>query len=147
MQRAARELAGVASVLAAAAADADHPLHREAGGDIVRVVVGDLDRFEVREQRRSGIPGHVRRAVDDAVAAQRGDRDVQAVVDAELFQKRRKILDDLLESLLVVVDEVHLVDRDDDVRDPQQRADEGVAFGLLDRAPARVEQHDGQVGG
>ena len=35
----------------------------------------------------------------------------------------------------VVVDQVHLVDGDDEVRDAEQRGDEGVAAGLLDARP------------
>ena len=46
-----------------------------------------------------------------------------------------------------VVDEVHLVDGEDDVRDAQQRGDRGVPAGLLDDAVAGVDQDDGQLGG
>ena len=46
-----------------------------------------------------------------------------------------------------IVDQVHLVDADDDVRDAQQRGDVGVAPGLLDDALARVDEDDRQVGG
>ena len=52
-----------------------------------------------------------------------------------------------LEHRLVVVDEVHLVHAHDEVRDPQQRGDVGVAAGLLADALARVDEHDRQVGG
>ena len=55
--------------------------------------------------------------------------------------------DDVVEDLLVVVDEVHLVDRQDHVRDPEQRGDERVALGLLDDAVARVHEHDREVRG
>ena len=46
---------------------------------------------------------------------------------------------------LGVLDEVHLVDRHDDVRDAEQRADERVALGLLGHAAARVHEHDCEV--
>ena len=50
-------------------------------------------------------------------------------------------------TLLVAVDEVHLVDRHDEVRDAEQRGDERVAARLLDDAVARVDEHDREVGG
>ena len=51
-----------------------------------------------------------------------------------------------MEASLVEVDEVHLVDREDEVGDPQRRGDVRVPAGLLDHALARVEEHDGDVG-
>ena len=47
---------------------------------------------------------------------------------------------------LVVVDEVHLVDREDDVGHPQQREDDGVPAGLLGEALPGVDQHQAEVG-
>ena len=44
----------------------------------------------------------------------------------------RELARDPLEDLLAPVDEVHLVDRHDDVRDAQQRRDERVPAGLLE---------------
>ena len=49
---------------------------------------------------------------------------------------------DALEDLLVAADQVHLVDRHDEVRDAQQRGDEGVAARLLEDALAGVDEHD-----
>lgn len=46
----------------------------------------------------------------------------------------------------VVVDEIELVDRHDDVRHPQQRADSQVAPGLLEDAVAHVHQHHQHIG-
>ena len=59
----------------------------------------------------------------------------------------RELAHDRVEDLLVVVDEVHLVDGDDEVRDAQQRGDEGVALGLLEHALARVDEDHREVGG
>ncbi len=52
-----------------------------------------------------------------------------------------------MEPGLVEVDEVHLVDGEDDVRDPEERGDEGVPPRLLDDALARVDEHDRDVRG
>ena len=85
--------------------------------------------------------------LDDVVATQRRDRDVQVVGHAQLLEERRELVDDLGEARLAVVDEVHLVDRDDEVRDAEQGADERVALGLLQHASARVQQDHREVGG
>ena len=58
-----------------------------------------------------------------------------------------ELLDDRIEHALVEVDQVHLVDAHDDVRDAQQRGDERVALGLRDHALAGVDQHDRQIRG
>ena len=52
-----------------------------------------------------------------------------------------------VEDGLVVVDEVHLVDTHEEVRDAQQRGQEGVAPRLLDDPLAGVDEHEGEVGG
>ena len=70
--------------------------------------------------------------------------------DVGHLQARREtveLLDDRVEDVLVEVDEVHLVDAHDDVRDAEQRADERVALGLRDDALARVDKHDREVRG
>ena len=54
---------------------------------------------------------------------------------------------DPLEDVLVVVDQVHLVDGDDQVRDADQMRQVGVAAGLRQHALARIDQDDGEVGG
>ena len=56
------------------------------------------------------------------------DRDVGDVARRrQPLRERRELRDDLVEALLRVVDEVHLVDGDDEVGDAEQRADERVA--------------------
>jgi hypothetical protein len=86
-------------------------------------------------------------AVDDVVAVQRRHRDRGQVADLELRGEAGELLDDLVVDRLIEADEVHLVDRHDDVRHPQQGGDERVAARLLEHALARVDQHHGQVGG
>ena len=54
---------------------------------------------------------------------------------------------DFVEDVLAVIHQVHLVDRDHDVRNAQQRGDEAVPLGLRQHAFARVDQHDGELGG
>ena len=75
------------------------------------------------------------------------DGDELDVVDIELGGPVGELCGDALIDLLVIADEVHLVDRHHDVRDAQQRRDEGVAMGLLQHALARIDEHDGEVRG
>ena len=97
---------------------ADHVLHREAGIDEV-AVAGDVHLLEVVQQGRTLVPLGVGRAVDDVVAVQCRHRDEGEVGDVELHGKVPELGLDLLEGLLLVADEVHLVDADDEVRDAQ----------------------------
>ena len=143
----ARDLAGVAAVVVMLVRHrADHPLHREA--PVLEVAVGrDLDRLQMLEQRRARVPGHRLAAIDDVVALQRRHRDRPGVVEPEPIGERPQVGLDLREALRREVDEIHLVDRDDDVRDHELRRDVGVAARLLDDAVARVEQDHGDIGG
>ena len=110
-------------------------------------VAGDLDRLEVLEQRRPVVPRHAFAALDDVVAAQRRDRDHVHVAQPEALARLAQLCLDLAEALLREADEVHLVDRHDDVRDAEDRGDVGVPPRLLDHALARVDQDESEVGG
>ena len=54
---------------------------------------------------------------------------------------------DRLKHPLVPVDEIHLVDRQDDVGDAEQAGNGGVAEGLREDALLRVDQDQGEVRG
>ena len=68
-------------------------------------------------------------------------------VISSLAAKLVKSCADLLVDRLVVVDEVHFVDAEDQVRHPQQRGEQGVAAGLFEHAFAGVDQEQRQAGG
>ena len=85
--------------------------------------------------------------VHHVVAGQRRDRDRGDLRDAQRGGVRGELLGDRGEDGLRVVDQVHLVDGEDHVRDAQQRGDGGVPAGLLDDAVAGVDQDHGQLGG
>ena len=144
---AAGDLAGVAAVVVVLVAHGpDDPLHREAA--VRRVAVGgDLDRLEPLEERAAVPPRHPLGRVDDVVARQGRDRDRERVAHAELLAERLELALDRAERLLGELDEIHLVDGEDDVRDPEHRCDVGVAARLLDHSSPRVEQDDGDVRG
>ena len=58
-----------------------------------------------------------------------------------------ELLADLVEALLAVADEVHLVDADHEVGHAEQRHQQAVPAGLLEDALAGVDEDDGEVGG
>ena len=65
----------------------------------------------------------------------------------ELGRELAELEADALEDLLVVVDEVHLVDAQHEVRHAEQRREERVPPRLLDDAVARVDEDQREVGG
>ncbi len=125
---------------------ADDVLDREADVDEV-AVARDVEMLELAEQRRALVPGRVLGADHDVVAEQRRDRQEGHVPDAEPGRERLELEPDLLEPVLGEVDQVHLVDADDEVRDPEQRGQERVPPALLGDAAPGVEQDQGHVGG
>ena len=82
----------------------------------------DFDGFEDLQQRRAIVPIEIAAAVDDHVAGQRRQRDKAHVADAGALGKFEKIVDDARVDILAVVDEIHLVDRDDEERMPTRCA-------------------------
>src|SRR6202022_5175334 len=54
---------------------------------------------------------------------------------------------DLLEATLLETDEIHFVDGQHDLADPEQRADKSVPLGLRQHALARVHQDYGELAG
>jgi hypothetical protein len=82
----------------------------------------------------------------DVVALERRDRDDLQVGDVELGRERGELPEDLVEDLLVVVDQVHLVHREHQVGHPQQGQDHGVSAGLLGQPLPGVDQHQAEVG-
>ena len=105
-----------------------------------------MDLLEMVQQRRPLIPLHVGRTVDDVVPVQRRHRDEGQVRDVELRREVPELIADLGKTLLVVVDEVHLVDCQNQVRDAQQRSQEGMTPRLFQNALSGVDQHDRQIG-
>ena len=87
------------------------------------------------------IPGHARRALGDVVAVPGRERDRDQRGEAELRGELRVIGRDLVEHLAVELDEVHLVDREHDMSDAEQRADQRVPPGLRQDAFAGIDQH------
>ena len=144
--RPARDLARVAAVVVVVGRHRpDHPLHREAAvGEVP--VSGELDRLEIAEERRPVVPRRRVGALGDVVPVERRHREDAQVLDPDLLGERAQLGLDLAEALLRPVDEVHLVERDRDVVDAEQRHDRHVPARLLEHAAARVDEHDREVG-
>ena len=104
------------------------------------------DLFQVLEQRRARVPGHVLGAFGDVVAGDGGDRNGDRFAEAEAPHQRAEIGFDLAEAAFRPVDEIHLVDGEDDALHADEIEDGGVAAGLRLDAVAGVDEHDGDVG-
>ena len=68
-------------------------------------------------------------------------------MEAEPRAELGQVAHDLVEALLGVLDEVHLVDRVDDVGQLEHRRDVRVTARLLDHTLARVDQDHRHIGG
>ena len=112
-----------------------------------RQLVGRRKLLEQLEQRRSVVPGRVRRALDDVVAFERRHRKDVDTRDAELGRHGAHLLVDRGEGILRVAEEVDLVDRDDHVRNAQQGDDGEVPTRLLENALASVDEDDDGIRG
>ena len=89
----------------------------------------------------------MRRRVDDVAAVERAERDRRHHWHVEALGKGGELVADLGEPILAPVDEVHLVDREDEVLDAEQCRECGVAERLLAKAVAGVDEDDRDVGG
>ncbi len=77
----------------------------------------------------------------------RRDRDEREVTHVELGGELAELVLDALEHALVVVDEVHLVHAQHEVRHAEQRREERVPARLLDHAVPGIDEDEGQVRG
>ena len=123
-----------------------HPLHRQSQRAGLQPRLVDVGGLEEPHQRRPVVPGRAVARVNDVVAAQAGDRNRRDVGQPDAGGEPAVVVVDLPVRGLVVADEVHLVDRQDHLADPDQRHQVAVAAGLREDALARVDQDHGHVG-
>src|SRR5699024_2738157 len=141
------DLSGVAAVVVVVIRlGPDDGLHREPGVDQV-AIGGDVQVLEAIHQRGAVVPVHVRRASDDVVALQRRDRDDLDVRECQLGGKGGELRVDAVVDILAVVDQVHLVDGDDQVRHTQHGQQHRVAPRLLGQTLAGIDEYQAEVGG
>ena len=100
------------------------------------------------EQRGSVIPGAAIRLVVTTLSPSRALMGMKNASGAPILcMNARELVADRIVDGLVELDEIHLVDRDDEMFDTEQVGDERMAAGLLQHAVARVDQNDGEIGG
>ena len=83
--------------------------------------------FEVIPQRSTPVPRHVRRRLDHVVAVECRYWDECRIVHIEPRHKWSELGTDCLVCPLLISNEIHLVDANDDVIDAQQRGGDGMA--------------------
>ena len=121
-----------------------YPLDRHAERTASQVV---LDRriLEPSQQGRPGVPAKVLAGLGDVVALQRRHRDGGEAPKADLVSEGAVVGDNFVEPRLRPRDQVHLVDGQDDVADPQQVDEVAMPPRLSEHALARVDQDYGGV--
>ena len=127
---------------------ADDVLDRES--DINEVAVaGHVDVLEVMKQARAVVPRHGVGPGHDIVTLEGRHRDDRQVTDPQLGGEVGELGVDPLVDLLRVVDEVHLVDDQHQVRHLEQGGEEGMPTALLDQTPrasTRMSARSGRRG-
>ncbi len=124
-----------------------HPLDRHPQRLLARPRLVDLDAVEQAHQGRSSVPPHGDRLLDDVVPLHGGDRDAGDRRQLEIDRQPPVLSFDPREGLPRIVDEIHLVHRQDHVPDAEQRHDEAVTARLGEDPLAGVDQDDAQIGG
>ncbi len=98
----------------------------------------DRKRFEQLDQCRSFVPRQIVAGCHHVVAGQRRQWNRANVFQAQLVCEFLVSADDAVIHGLVVVDQVHLVDRNDHVFDTQQMSDGRMALGLRQQFHAAI---------
>ena len=123
-----------------------HPLHGKAQWRRQRGV-WQGQRFKQRQQGRTRVPGHVRGRCRQVVAIARADRHRLHAGQPQFFGQGAIGGGDAVEYRLVVIDQIHLVDREHNMAHAHQRQDPAVPSRLREQPLARIDQHDGSIGG
>ncbi len=113
-------------------------LDREAEGEIDRFL-GLGERVERLKQRRALVPGSVLTEFGDVVTDKRTYRDEAGILGlvADYLDQLCELVLNLVVALLVVIDDVHLVDSDNQLVDPECAGEEDVLPGLFHHAVRR----------
>lgn len=107
---------------------------------------GLLEGVEGLQEGGAIVPWHLAVVGGDAGALATADGDVAERLDADAGEVGVVFLLDALEDLLIVADEVHFVDEDDDFFDAEHPEQVAMAAGVLLHAFLGVDDEDGGFG-
>ena len=103
--------------------------------------------LQVFQEARSAEPGHVPAAPHDVVASQRADGKKIRMRGVQMRKELAELRLDSAKNIRIVAHQIHLVHRDREVRNPEERSDVGMPARLSQHSVARVDQYDRQFGG
>src|SRR6266436_5549949 len=86
-------------------------------------------------------------AKSEVICLKRADRHALCASNSEMFRQLQKILLQLQEHIFLIVDEIHLVDRSQNIAYAQQRSDERMAPRLWKDALRGIHKNHGKVRG
>ena len=120
-----------------------HPLDWETGIHVIGIGT-HVYGFEMIKERRPLVPRHVLGSLHDVVTLQRADRKEGQFSDiVETRGKIAEFLENLVVWILIVVHEIHLVNADGDMLDPEKIGNESMPLGLLDHSLTGIDQDEG----
>ena len=99
--------------------------------------------FKNMQQRAAAIPRRSRTDADYVIPLQRADGNEMDVRKIQIAREFLEIRTDVREYLLAVVNEVHFIHGNNNVRDRKQRSDKRMPARLRQNTFARVDQNDG----
>ena len=124
-----------------------HPLHRQAEGRGLRPGFIEFHGLEVGHQARPCVPGRIALRLNDVVPAHSRQGDGDDFVQAKRCREGPVFRLDFPESGFRIVDQIHLVDGEHNMPDPDERDEHAVPTRLHQHALARINQDDGKVSG
>jgi hypothetical protein len=102
----------------------------------------DLHRLEILEQAEAAEPRRPVAARDHVVPMQRAQRDR---VELRVPEQPGEVGAGRVEDLFVEIDEIHLVHRENEARDPEEPRNLGVPAGLVADAVPRVDEENRDI--
>lgn len=138
--------AGVAAVIGGVLAD--DVLDGKAKVQLIGASGGNRGGLKDLEDGGAGVPVHGGRALYHVIALERGNGHDGGIGNVQALGNFVEFGLDIAEDLLVIVHEVDLIHREDDVAHAQERGHVEVAAGLFDDAVAGIDkQHHHLRGG
>ena len=97
------------------------------------------------QECRTLVPRQVAAATDDHVALERGDRYEADVIDASALGEREEVVDNGCKDFFPVIDQIHFVNGDDEMRNAEQVSKCRMASRLRHDTVPRIDQQNGEL--